>query len=175
MKKEKCSKQKNNKLGFTLLELLVVVLIIGILAAIALPKYQLAVLKSKYGSMLDFARVARDAQQRYYLINGKYTKNWRDLDIDYPGVTSSGFTLYFAYGSCVMSWWDDIGIICMLGSSNSGKVTLSYLEKFGTKIRACRVINITSTQTDTLEDKVCQLVTGKKQGKFDTDSRYYFY
>ena len=74
----------NNKWGFTLIELLVVVLIIGILAAVAVPQYQVAVVKSRVGSMLSLAASIASAEEVYYLANGTYTKNTSDLDVDIP-------------------------------------------------------------------------------------------
>ena len=78
-----------NKNGFTLLEMLVVSLIIGILAAIALPKYQLAVEKARAAEGITILRSLRDAQFNYFLTHGKYSNNINDLDISFPGEDSS--------------------------------------------------------------------------------------
>ena len=60
--------------GFTLLELLVVVLIIGILSAIAMPQYQKAVAKAKVTSVLPSMKRWKDALMEYKLANGSYCK-----------------------------------------------------------------------------------------------------
>ena len=73
------------KKGFTLLELLVVVFIIGILAAIALPQYRLAVGKSQYSTIKTITRNVQDAAQRYYLLYDTYAGiNVNVLDIEVP-------------------------------------------------------------------------------------------
>ncbi len=60
--KNKESKNKQFKKGFTLIEMLVVVLIIGILAGIALPQYQKSVEKSKASEALIILKSLRDHQ-----------------------------------------------------------------------------------------------------------------
>ena len=74
-----------NKKAFMLIELLVVVLIIGILAAVALPQYNKAVEKARAVQALTIVKAIADAQEVYFLANGQYAESLDDLTVTVPG------------------------------------------------------------------------------------------
>ncbi len=100
-----------NKSGFTLIEMLVVVLIIGILAGIALPQYQMAVTKAKVASILPLMRRWKDALAEYKLQHGSYCKDIdcyetpdaSDLGVNWP---SDWASLNSPYTAARNDYWD---------------------------------------------------------------------
>ncbi|WP_278182670.1 pilin [Vibrio misgurnus] len=77
-----------NKLqqGFTLIELMIVVAIIGILAAIAVPQYQKYVAKSEAAAALASITAHRTNVEMYVVENGAFPQDTNDLNI--PSTTS---------------------------------------------------------------------------------------
>jgi len=71
--------KKNNK-GFTLVELMVVVVIIGILVAIAIPVYNASETRAKKGVCEANRRMIESALEQYYMNEGNYTTTLGDLD-----------------------------------------------------------------------------------------------
>jgi len=64
--------------GFTLIELMIVVAIIGILAAIAIPAYQDYLIRSQVSEGLVMASAAKASVSEYYANNGSWPANNAD-------------------------------------------------------------------------------------------------
>ncbi len=76
--------QKYPRRGFALVELLVVLVIIGILAAIAVPQYQKALERSKSGPIFSLVKAIGTAGEAYYLEHGSYPTQFSQLDVNLP-------------------------------------------------------------------------------------------
>ncbi|ENX8734217.1 pilin, partial [Neisseria gonorrhoeae] len=75
--------------GFTLIELMIVIAIVGILAAVALPAYQDYTARAQVSEAILLAEGQKSAVTEYYLNNGKWpADNAKDADDD--AVTADG-------------------------------------------------------------------------------------
>lgn len=75
--------------GFTLIELIVVVLIIGVLASISLPSFLNQVNRAKAAEAASYTGTINRAQQAYRLENNDFADSLEELAIGIPQQTSN--------------------------------------------------------------------------------------
>jgi len=88
--------------GFTLIELIIVIVIIGILASVAVTRYPKVVKKAKIAEADSILGMMRGAEIRYYAENGSYATvsgTTNPLDIDIPGYDGITASIYFNYSA----------------------------------------------------------------------------
>jgi len=93
MAKENMARRANSRMGFSLVELSVVVIIIGVLASFGIPRILKSVERSKAAESFKYLASVRAAQERYQARESTYAADLADLDMEQTPPT------YFTVGT----------------------------------------------------------------------------
>lgn len=113
--------------GFTLIELMIVIAIIGVLAAIAIPQYQDYVTRSKISEGLNLAESAKLAVANTFQANGQMPTTGTNASYGLPPSTSISGT-----------YVTNISV-----APNTGKITIYYGGNLGEGIAAGDKLTLT--------------------------------
>jgi type IV pilus assembly protein PilE len=137
-------KKRGAMRGFTLIELMIVVAVVGILAAIAYPAYTDSVMKGKRAQARTALLELMQQQERYMTQHNSYLAFSNPAGTTTPASASSTFKVYSG------------------DNSSNSAYRLSALACTGQAITDCVVLTATPTATDTLVGALGLSSTGAK-------------
>ena len=168
--------------GFTLVELLVVVLIIAVLAAIALPQYQRAVRKAAFTEYQTWTKNALQAEELYFLEHGAYTDDLVALGIPAPKtgcrLSNNKWGKFYECGNEKFGIFNNITNVQAGYDKSNPKRKLRYLRFFGSMVE-CNTTHVKGDRScfsvGTAEIKLCEsLGNAKKKFSCNGDTRYIY-
>jgi len=109
--------------GFTLIELMIVVAIIGILAAIAIPAYQDFTIRSRVTELINAAGVCKTSIAEFYQAKGSFPLGTADSGCSTVGTASSAPPVVAALGVIAV---DSAGTLTTQLTGNASGTTLTY-------------------------------------------------
>ena len=115
--------------GFTLIELMIVVAIIAILAAIALPSYSRYIQRSRRAAGHDTLMLVATAQERFYTNHNAYATDVGTLGFNTASLTSDGG--YY--------------IVSFSGTPTDNSFTLQAVPQGAQSSDACKNLTLTNT------------------------------
>ena len=164
-----------NTQAFTLIELLVVVLIIGILTAVALPQYQISVVKSRYASLKNLTQHIAQAEEIYYLKNNTYTTDFSELDIDMPAgrkQNSTNSEYKYDWGGCILEIANSAQqVVCISSLANMRYQQRLAYSPYAPNARICRA---DSTNLSSIQAKICIQETKRTTPNWGGENASYF-
>ena len=125
---------KNAQKGFTLIELMIVVAIIGILAAIAIPAYQDYIIRSKVTELVDAAGVCKTSVAEAYQSKGVMPTNLTEAGCSDVGTANSAAPQISATGKIEI---DAAGTLQTQLAANGSGIKFMYQPMCGNPGAAC--------------------------------------
>ena len=138
--------------GFTLIELMIVIIVISIMAALAVPQFRTAAERARISNAMANLDTIRKGQGIYHTLNSSYTADYTDLIIEIPEIDT-----FEGFGGAANDW--DFDIVAGAAGIESSFVAYATRQKGAWGTQNCQVCINQDGQIGFAPDPGCDYTT----------------